>query len=198
MSDTEIKGALETILFVADKPVPLKQLCELFQGVCEKEQLRGLLEELREDLSGRPVRLVEVAGGYRLCTLPENAEWVRRFQAQERRTRLSQAALETLAIISYKQPVTRVEVDEIRGVDSSGVIKTLLEKRLIRILGRRKAPGNPLAYGSTREFLEYFGLKDLKDLPSLSEFSPPEEVAVYSDEGEAAEDPGGGGDLIEA
>jgi len=133
-----------------------------------------------------------------LCTRSEYAEWVRGFKAQERKTRLSPAALETLAIVAYRQPITRVEIDEIRGVDSSTVLKTLLERRLVRILGRRRAPGNPLTYGSTREFLEYFGLKDLKDLPTLSEFSPPEEMEIYSHEAEASEDPGTSGDLLPA
>lgn len=198
MNDSELKAILESILFIAEGPVTLKQFCELFQEKCEKEQVRRLLEELKIDFAERALQLVEVAGGYRLCTRPEHAEWIRSFQAQERRTRLSPAALETLAIIAYRQPITRVEIDEIRGVDCSTVLKTLLERRLVRILGRRRAPGNPLTYGSTREFLEYFGLKDLKDLPTLSEFSPPEEVEIYSHEAEAAEDPGGSGDLLPA
>ena len=198
MNDPEIKVVLESILFIAEGPVTFKQFCELFQEKCEKEQLRKLLDELKGDFEGRALQLVEVAGGYQLCTRSEYAEWVRGFKAQERKTRLSPAALETLAIVAYRQPITRVEIDEIRGVDSSTVLKTLLERRLVRILGRRRAPGNPLTYGSTREFLEYFGLKDLKDLPTLSEFSPPEEMEIYSHEAEASKDPGTSGDLLPA
>jgi segregation and condensation protein B len=114
--------------------------------------------------------LVEVAGGYQLTTKQECAPWIRRLEEIRTASRLSKPALETIAIIAYKQPITRPEIEEIRGVDTAGVIKTLLERRLIKIAGRREAVGRPLLYGTTKEFLEYFGLRDLSGLPSLKEF----------------------------
>ena len=119
---------------------------------------------------GIPRRLERVAGGWRLATRPEVGPWVRRFFRERNRTRLTSAALETLAIVAYKQPITAPEVQAIRGVDPSHGIKSLLEKRMIRILGRKKVVGNPLLYGTTKQFLVHFGLDRLADLPSLEEF----------------------------
>jgi segregation and condensation protein B len=134
-------------------------------------RIQSLLELMTNEYeqNGHGLQLVEVAGGYQLTTKQECAPWIRRLDEIRTASRLSKPALETLAIIAYKQPITRLEIEEIRGVDTSGVIKTLSERRLIKITGRREAVGRPLLYGTTKEFLEYFGLRDLSGLPSLKE-----------------------------
>jgi segregation and condensation protein B len=124
---------------------------------------------LKEEYSSRNLQITEVADGYQLCTRHEYNDYIRKFLKLDRSTRLSQPSLDTLSIIAYKQPLTRQEVDEIRGVDSSGVIKTLLEKKVIGPAGRKKVPGRPIMYRTTQKFLEYFGLKDLSDLPTLED-----------------------------
>jgi segregation and condensation protein B len=135
-------------------------------------QVVPLLAELGEEYrhTGRGFMLVALAEGYQLRTRPEHAEMVRRLQAS-RPVRMSRAAMETLAIIAYRQPVTRADIDYLRGVDSGGVVKSLLDKRLVRILGKMDMPGRPLLYGTSREFLEFFGLQSLDELPTLKEFT---------------------------
>ena len=128
-----------------------------------------ILEELKEEYQSRNLQILEVADGYQLCTRHEFNDWIRKFLKLDRSSRLSQPGLDTLSIIAYKQPLTRQEVDDIRGVDSSGVIKTLLEKKVIGPAGRKKVPGRPIMYRTTQKFLEYFGLKDLNDLPTLED-----------------------------
>jgi segregation and condensation protein B len=118
--------------------------------------------------------IVEIANGYQMVTNPEYAEWVKKFRSSHMSSRLSIPALETLAIIAYRQPIIRAEIEQIRGVNSDSAIRTLLEKRLIKILGRKEVPGRPFLYGTTREFLQYFGLKDLTELPTLKEFTQEE------------------------
>src|SRR5207237_149502 len=115
------------------------------------------------------IQLHPVAGGYQYRSNPENAAWVQRL-LQQKPVKLSRAQLETLAIVAYRQPITRPEIDQIRGVDSGGTLKTLLDRSLVRILGKKEEPGRPMLYGSSREFLEFFNLRDLKDLPTLREF----------------------------
>ena len=124
---------------------------------------------MKEEYQSRNLQILEVADGYQLCTRHEFNDWIRKFLKLDRSSRLSQPSLDTLSIIAYKQPLTRQEVDEIRGVDSSGVIKTLLEKKVIGPAGRKKVPGRPIMYRTTQKFLEYFGLKDLSDLPTLED-----------------------------
>lgn len=124
--------------------------------------------------------LQEVAGGFQMRTRPEHSEWIKRY-LQPNPVRLSRAALETLAIVAYKQPVIRADIEQIRGVDCGGILRTLLERRLVRVLGRREIPGRPLIYATTRFFLEVFGLKDLKDLPT------PKEIEEMGQEMSAAE-----------
>ncbi|MEZ4485300.1 MAG: SMC-Scp complex subunit ScpB [Syntrophotaleaceae bacterium] len=144
-------------------------------------QALAALQELRAeyDRTERGFVLCSVDGGFQLRTRPEHAEWVRRF-CKSRPFRFSRAALETLAIVAYRQPVTRAEIDYLRGVDSGGVLRTLLDKRLVRILGKKDVPGKPLIYGTSREFLELFGLQGLADLPTLKEFNdlPPDMLAA--------------------
>jgi segregation and condensation protein B len=142
---------------------------EVLEGV-EKEDIRSTLNEIQADFEGnrRGIRLVEVAGGYQLRTAKVNADWVKKFLGG-RPARMGRATLETLAIIAYRQPITRAEIEAIRGVDVDGVINTLLERNLIRAVARKDVPGRPFLYGTTPEFLQLFKLKDLNDLPTLKE-----------------------------
>ena len=171
MEDQEAKPIIEALFFVSPEPVSIERLQEVLEGV-DRARIQSLLEMLIHEYeqNGHGLQLVEVAGGYQLTTKQECAPWIRRLEEIRTASRLSKPALETIAIIAYKQPLTRAEIEEIRGVDTAGVIKTLLERRLIKIAGRREAVGRPLLYGTTKEFLEYFGLRDLSGLPSLKEF----------------------------
>lgn len=178
------KQVLEALLFSADQPVTVAQLAQLSPEPADKPTVRAMLEELAEDYEGRGVQLREVAGGWQLLTRPEHGEWVRRLHQDESRAKLSRAALETLAIIVYRQPVTKTEIEALRGVDSSGVLKTLLERHLLKILGRKRVVGRPILYGSSREFLQYFGLNDLTDLPRPDDIGPPPEGLIEEMHGE--------------
>lgn len=164
-----LKSIVESLIFVAELPVTLDRLCSILEEY-ERIEVHGALLELAREYAGegRGIVLEEAAGGYQFRTPLENAEYLRRL-TKTRSARFSQSSLETLAIIAYRQPVTRAEIEYLRGVDSGGVLKTLLEKKLIKILGKKDIPGKPLIYGTTREFLELFSLKDLKSLPSLRE-----------------------------
>ena len=137
-------------------------------------RLKSVLEELIDEYNSRNLQILQVAEGYQLCTRHDYSDWVRKFLKFDKTTKLSQPSLDTLAIIAYKQPLTKAEVEEIRGVDSSGVVRTLLEKKVISPGGRKKVPGRPIMYRTTRKFLEYFGLRDLSDLPTLEDFKESE------------------------
>ena len=169
MQRDELKSIIENILLAADQPVHVGELEKIFLNTAEKKDLQLILEELKEEYRSRNLQILEVADGYQLCTRHEFNDWIRKFLKLDRSSRLSQPGLDTLSIIAYKQPLTRQEVDDIRGVDSSGVIKTLLEKKVIGPAGRKKVPGRPIMYRTTQKFLEYFGLKDLNDLPTLED-----------------------------
>lgn len=156
---------LEAILFVADAPVELDALARAVGGTIE--HVEAGLDTLEEALAARGVRLQRARGRVRMVTAPEYAAAVERFLGLDLSTKLSKAALETLAIIAYRQPITRAEIDEIRGVQSSGVLRTLLARELIEEVGRLDTVGHPILYGTTFRFLEYFGLKSLDDLPPL-------------------------------
>ncbi len=164
---TPLAARLEALLFAAAEPVGTGRLAQLC-GATEAE-VRAALGELAQALLGHGVELCTVAGGYRLLTRPEHAEAVAML-LQPRRLPLSQAALETLAVIAFRQPVTRAEVDELRGVHSESALATLLERGLIHETGRAEAPGRPILYGTTRRFLEHFGLRDLADLKAVDLF----------------------------
>ena len=170
MEREEIKAIVENILLAADQPVSDSQFKGLLADQVEKAALKSILEELMEEYETRNLQILQVAEGYQLCTRNDYSDWVRKFLKFDKTTKLSQPSLDTLAIIAYKQPLTRIEVEEIRGVDSSGVVKTLLEKKVIAPGGRKKVPGRPIMYRTTRKFLEYFGLRDLSDLPTLEDF----------------------------
>ena len=169
MQRDELKSIIENVLLAADQPVHVGELEKVFLNEVDKKDLRSILDELMKEYQSRNLQILEVADGYQLCTRHEFNDWIRKFLKLDRASRLSQPSLDTLSIIAYKQPLTRQEVDEIRGVDSSGVIKTLLEKKVIGPAGRKKVPGRPIMYRTTQKFLEYFGLKDLNDLPTLED-----------------------------
>jgi segregation and condensation protein B len=181
MEREDIKSIIESLLFVADGPLTIQRLGEVLEGV-EKEDLRSTLDELQAELENnrRGVRLVEVAGGYQLRTAKVNADWVKKFLGG-RPARMGRATLETLAIIAYRQPITRAEIEAIRGVDVDGVINTLLDRTLIRAVARKDVPGRPFLYGTTPEFLQLFNLKDLTHLPTLKEM---EEITLPEIPGE--------------
>ena len=163
-----LKGILEAILFVSGEPLSVDRMLGVVEGVA-REELMSALRALQADYvaEGRGLQLVEVAGGFQIATRPDCAPWIKRLERAKEGARLSRSAMETLAIVAYKQPVVRAEIEQIRGVDSAGVLKTLLERRLVRIVGRKDAPGRPIIYGTTRQFLQAFGLKDLSNLPAL-------------------------------
>ena len=169
MPPTRLLPAIEALLFSADQPLPLTLLCESLDSPAE--DVAAGLDALGKEYAAREagVELREIAGGWMLVTTAEQAEWVGRLLRGKKRMRLSRAALETMAIVAYKQPVTKSEIEAIRGVDSSGVMATLLERNLVTIKGRSKVVGRPLLYGTTPEFLEYFGLRDLSELPRPEE-----------------------------
>ncbi len=180
--DHDLQQAVEAVIFAAGTPTRLTQLQRAFPSL-SKAQLAQIVKETNEALrtAGRPYEIIEVAGGYQFRSRLEFGEIIRSAQP-ERKTRLSRAALETLAVIAYRQPITRVEVEELRSVDCGAVLKGLLERDLVRMVGRRDAPGRPVLYGSTSNFLEIFGLGSLRDLPSLKE------VDADPKEGTSAED----------
>ncbi|MEW6409661.1 MAG: SMC-Scp complex subunit ScpB, partial [Nitrospirota bacterium] len=180
MEDKEIKAVVETLLFLSDEPLSAGKMAEVFDGV-GPEKIKIALEQLKKEYDERNggIQIVEIAEGYRMITKPEYSDWIKRFYHLKVSSRLSKAALETLAIIAYKQPIVRAEMEAIRGVNVDGVLKTLIERRLIKVLGRKNIPGRPLMYGTTREFLQYFGLKDLSELPTPKEFTPLENPTIY-------------------
>ncbi len=169
LPDLDPLAILEALLFVSEAPLSLEQIEEVFGGR-SRAQISHLLSELKEKCrqEDRGVALMEVAGGYRLATKPELAPWVQRLRGTKP-AKLSKAALETLAIIAYRQPITKPEIEAIRGVMIDGVVKTLVERDLIRILGRKHEVGRPMLYGTSSAFLGYFGFKDLSELPTLKE-----------------------------
>ena len=168
----EIRAILEALVFASPQPVTPREISQVLGGIPKEtwlEQMEALKAEYVRE--GKGLQLVEVAGGYQITTRPEYNDWVRELVNPRTPTRLSIQALETLAVIAYKQPVTMPEVIELRGVKSGGVVKTLLEKRLIRIVGRKEVVGRPMLYGTTKTFLLHFGLKDLTELPRIEEFA---------------------------
>lgn len=167
----ELQPVIEALLFVAEEPLPFKQICKVLGDVPE-DDVRAAMDELvagyEERESGLEIR--EIAGGWRISTRPQHHEFIRKYLKSRPSARLSLPALETLAVIAYKQPITVPEILEIRGVTSSSAIKTLLEKRLIVTRGRKETVGRPMMYGTSKEFLIQFGLKDLSELPSIEDF----------------------------
>ncbi len=171
MPENNVKSVIEALLFASGKPLPLEQIKNALGGLGTNE-IRGILDELRAEYeqARRGIRISEIAGGFQMITAPDFAPFLKKLYKERRVERLSRPALETLAIIAYKQPVTRLEIESLRNVDINGVIRNLLDKGLIRISGTKDAPGRPKVYGTTREFMEYFGLKSLEELPRIENF----------------------------
>jgi segregation and condensation protein B len=167
----DLKATIEALIFASPEPITPKTLGKLLDGE-PAEDIRAALDALKADYE-RPggLQLVEVAGGYQIVTRPELHEWVRRLFHDHTSQKLSVPALETLAVVAYKQPITAPEIAEIRGVNAAGVVGTLMERRLVKIVGRKQVVGRPFLYGTTREFLERFGLNDLSDLPKVEDMS---------------------------
>ncbi len=170
MEDFQKKAVLESLLFIAGEPVTAVNLAKAteMQESEVKKIMADLISEYRQRDSG--IVLLEIADSYQMVTNPEHALWVKRFKNLNQASKLSQAGLETLAIIAYKQPITKLEIDQLRGVNSDGAVKGLLDKRLIKIVGKKEAPGRPFLYGTTKEFLQYFGLKNLSEMPPITDF----------------------------
>ncbi len=167
MNPMDLKAAIESILFIADEPVEMDRLAEVL-GI-DRETVRALVDELASEYSGRGIRLQRLGEKIQMVSAPETAPYVEKFLELKPSRRLSQAALETLAIIAYLQPVTRAQIEAIRGVNSDGVLRSLLSKGLIEEVGHLDSPGRPALYGTTFQFLQYFGLERLEDLPPLEE-----------------------------
>jgi segregation and condensation protein B len=173
MDDFNIKPILESLFFVSDSPIRIETLVEILPESSKEGILEGIQQIKTEyEESSKGVELVEVAGGYQFRTKPKWAEWVQRLK-KSKSIKLSRSALETLAIVAYRQPIIRPAIEGIRGVDSGWVLRTLLEKGLIKIMGRKEMPGRPIVYGTTKAFLELFSLNTLSDLPTLKEIQPP-------------------------
>jgi len=177
LSLEEVRASVEAVLYASGDPIPMRSLKKVFPEA--PDLIKDALSSLQEiyDQPGRVLQLSEVAGGWQITTRPEYHERVGRLFDSPRPSRLSIQALETLAVIAYRQPATAPEILELRGVRSAGVVRTLLERKLVKIVGRKKVVGHPLLYGTTKEFLVRFGLKDVKDLPQLKDMSE-----VFGDE----------------
>ena len=171
LASAELKAILEALIFASPEPLTPKALFKLLDAE-PKEDVQAALQALKTDYD-RPggLQLVEVAGGYQIVTRPDLHEWVRRLFHERSTQRLTAQALETLAVIAYRQPVTALEITEIRGVNTSGVLNTLLERHLIKIVGRKQVVGRPFMYATTKEFLIRFGLNDVNDLPKVEDMA---------------------------
>ena len=199
MDSQQVKPVLEALLFVSEKPLMIEQAREVLGAETEPAEVRRLLLELGKDFErdGRGLRIVEVAEGFQMVTDPALVAHISRLNRKIRTVRLTKPSLETLAIIAYRQPATRVEIEQIRGVDVGGVLETLLKLNMIRVTGRKEVVGRPILYGTTREFLEHFGLRDLDGLPSLEELKtvtsipvPPAPPAEKQEESVLSDEPG--------
>jgi len=177
--NSELSAIIESLVFTAESALSTDRICELLNEF-GRDEIKSALAEIVAHHQGRAggFELVEVAGGWQFRTRPALHSYITR-HIKTRAAKFSQSALETLAIIAYRQPITRAEVEHLRGVDCGGVLKSLLEKHLVRILGKKDIPGRPLIYGTSKDFLEIFGLKDLKSLPTLREIQALDEVPQY-------------------
>jgi segregation and condensation protein B len=179
--DALLRRALEGLLFITDRPLSAMELSRLV-GVKDQERIAGCVEELRRDLEEKNggYRLMAVAEGWQMATRPELAPYVRKLFADRATMRLSTAAQETLSIVAYRQPLTRAEIEEIRGVEVIAALETLLEKRLLKVVGRKETVGRPLLYGTTPEFLRHYGLRSLEDMPPIDSFATEDAAAAAS------------------
>jgi segregation and condensation protein B len=171
MGDVRVKAIIESLLFVNERPIELNELIQITEA--GKKDIELAIEELISEYATRNsgICIVKIAGGYQMCSCPDNETWVKKMYQERSKQKLSMAALETLAIAAYKQPITRIEIEAIRGVNVDGVVRKLDELGLIKIGGRKDVVGKPFLYITTRKFLEYFGINSLKDLPKLEDFA---------------------------
>ena len=172
MDKTQIKNIIEAMLFVSDKPLYLSEIKSVLEGP-DANEIKDVITELAGEYEKQTsaLKIKEIAGGYQIVTDPVLAPWLKKLYKTAGADRLSGPGLETLAIVAYKQPATKPEIEAIRGVNVDGVLKTLIEKNLVKIMGRRETVGRPIIYGTTQEFLQYFGLNSLDELPKLEEFN---------------------------
>ena len=173
-SPDEVKRIVEALLFAVQEPISVRKICEVVEGV-ETKEIREVIQQLREeyDTHDRVFQIEEIANGFQLLSRPEYHEWISKIRKKSGESKLSQQALETLSIIAYKQPIIRAEIEAIRGVQSGQMIRTLIEKGLVKITGRDEVLGRPLLYGTTTKFLDHFGLKSIKDLPKVEDLEMP-------------------------
>ncbi len=171
MEQKQLKRIIEALLFASDKPLGIAQIKEVLEGP-DISAIKSAAGELKQEYkdSGRSFGIAEIAGGYQIITDPAYAPWLQKLYRKSHTEKLSHPSLETLAIIAYRQPITRLEIEDVRGVNVDGVLKTLLERALVRISGRKQIPGRPFLYGTTKNFLEFFALQSLQELPQLEEF----------------------------
>ena len=183
LDPVQAKGVIEALLFASSHPVTVQEIRRAVKSLVPK-QIEGVIEELKNEYAAqdRSFEIHEVAGGYEIATRKKFAPWILKIELQKKARQVTQSALETLAILAYKQPVTKAEIEDLRGVDASGVMGTLVERGLIKIVGKKEVPGRPFLYGTTEKFLEHFGLKALGDLPNIDEIKTLVENSVKKDE----------------
>lgn len=171
MEEKEKRSLFEALLFLSSEPLLFHNVKRIID--ISEDEFRKIMSELMTEYNNREggILITEVAKGYQMVTNPKHGSLIRMFLGVQASNKLSMAALETLAVIAYKQPITKAEIERVRGVNSDGVLKTLLDKRLIKVIGKKEAPGRPLFYGTTQEFLQYFGLRDLTELPTIRDLS---------------------------
>lgn len=172
MEENNLKSAVEALIFASEKPITLEQIKKVLE-IPDNATINKIIDELKAECvaQNRGIRVIEIAGGFQMITANNFAPFLRKLFKSRNSDKLSRQALETLAIIAYKQPLTKSEIESLRNVNINGVMKSLLDKNLIRICGRKKIPGRPYVFGTTREFLEHFGLKSLQDLPKIEDFT---------------------------
>ncbi len=172
MEENNLKSAIEALIFASEKPITLEQLKKVL-GNLDALELKKIIEELKTEyeIQNRGLRIIEIAGGYQMIAGANFTPFLKKLFKERSNDKLSKPALESLAIIAYKQPLTKAQIESLRNVNVDGVMKSLLDKNLIRICGRKKIPGRPFVFGTTREFLEHFGLRTLEDLPKIEEFT---------------------------
>ncbi len=172
MEENNLKSAIEALIFASDKPLTIEQINKVL-GILDASSVRKSIDELKNEyeVQNRGLRIIEIAGGFQMITATSFTPFLKKLFKYRFSDKLSKPALESLAIIAYKQPLTKSEIESLRNVNVDGVMKSLVEKNLIRICGRKKIPGRPFVFGTTRQFLEHFGLKSLDDLPKMDDFT---------------------------
>ena len=183
LDPVQSKRVIEALLFAASKPMTVSEIKKAMKFLSPKD-IQNFIEELKSEYSeqGRSFEIIEIAGGYEITTRKDFAAWIFKIELQKKAKQVTQSALETLAILAYRQPITRAEIEELRGVDASGVVNTLMERGLVKIVGKKEVPGRPFLYGTTDKFLEHFGLNAIKDLPSIEEIHKLVEESVRKEE----------------